>query len=84
MRLKCTRDVDANAGDDASLSHASFTSAVGLSVSPGSPRRTLDARRSQLGVRQKRTARRARAGRPRVHRQCAPRPGVPAVSRAAP
>jgi hypothetical protein len=45
IRLKCSLDVAAMSGDFASLIHASFTSAVGLSVALGSPRRTLDASR---------------------------------------
>jgi len=45
MRLKCRRDVDAKRGEFASFSHASLTSAVGLSVNPWSPRFTLEASR---------------------------------------
>jgi hypothetical protein len=40
MRLKWAGDVAANSGDDASLSQASFTRAVGLNVRLGSSRRT--------------------------------------------
>src|SRR5580658_6396045 len=45
MRLKCRREVAAISGDLAIFIQASLTRAVGLSVAPGSPRRTLEASR---------------------------------------
>ena len=45
IRLKCRREVEAKRGEFASFSHASLTSAVVLSVTLGSPRRTVDASR---------------------------------------
>src|SRR5271166_2400960 len=50
MRLKWRREAQAIAGCLASFSHASFTNAVGLRVMPGSPRLTLEARRSLSSI----------------------------------
>jgi hypothetical protein len=58
MRLKCGGEVFANRGEAASLSQASFTRAVGLSVTLPSPRFTVDARRRSSGT----TPLRAHAG----------------------
>src|SRR5450432_2944078 len=45
IRLKCNRDVFATAGEFASFSQASLTSAVGLSVALASLRLTAEAKR---------------------------------------